>query len=42
MNAPEHIFLPDVQSTADTRSLAIQKVGVKGSRTVKELTELGW
>ena len=32
MNAPEHIFLPDVQSTADTRSLAIQKVGVKGLR----------
>ncbi len=32
MNAPETIFLPDVQSTADTRSLAIQKVGVKGLR----------
>ena len=32
MNAPEHIFLPDVQSTPDTRSLAIQKVGVKGLR----------
>ncbi len=32
MNAPEHFFLPDVQSTADTRRLAIQKVGVKGLR----------
>ena len=32
MNAPEHIFLPDVQSTPDTRSLAIQNVGVKGLR----------
>lgn len=32
MNAPEHIFLPDVQSGADTRRLAIQKVGIKGVR----------
>lgn len=32
MNAPENIFLPDVQSTADTRRLAIQNVGVKGLR----------
>ena len=32
MNAPERIFLPDVQSTADLRCLAIQKVGVKGLR----------
>lgn len=32
MNAPEHIFLPDVQATADTRRLAIQNVGVKGLR----------
>ena len=32
MNAPESIFLPDVQSTADTRCLAIQQVGVKGLR----------
>ncbi|MDE2441712.1 MAG: GTP cyclohydrolase I FolE2 [Betaproteobacteria bacterium] len=32
MNAPETIFLPDVQSSADTRRLAIQKVGVKGLR----------
>jgi GTP cyclohydrolase I len=32
MNAPEHFFLPDVQSGADTRRLAIQKVGVKGVR----------
>ena len=26
MNAPEHFFLPDVQSAADTRRLAIQNV----------------
>lgn len=32
MNAPENIFLPDVQATADTRRLAIQSVGVKGLR----------
>jgi len=32
MNAPEHIFLPDVQSSADTRCLAIHKVGIKGLR----------
>ncbi len=32
MNAPELFFLPDVQATPDTRSLAIQQVGVKGLR----------
>ena len=32
MNAPERIFLPDVQATADIRQLAIQNVGVKGLR----------
>ena len=32
MNAPERIFLPDVQSSADTRALAIQRVGVRGLR----------
>ena len=32
MNAPETFFLPDVQSSADSRCLAIQKVGVKGLR----------
>ena len=32
MNAPDHFFLPDVQSAADTRRLAIQSVGVKGLR----------
>ncbi len=32
MNAPDSFFLPDVQSTPDTRSLAIQNVGVKGMR----------
>ena len=29
MNAPEKIFLPDVQSHADVRDLPIQRVGVK-------------
>jgi GTP cyclohydrolase I len=29
MNAPEKIFLPDVQSNVDRRNLAIQRVGVK-------------
>ncbi len=32
MNAPERIFLPDVQSTPDHRALAIQRVGVRGLR----------
>ena len=32
MNAPEKLFLPDVQSTPDERLLAIQHVGVKGLR----------
>jgi GTP cyclohydrolase I len=32
MNAPERLFLPDVQATPDQRQLAIQKVGIKGLR----------
>ncbi len=32
MNAPERIFLADVQASADTRALAIQRVGVRGLR----------
>jgi len=32
MNAPERIFLPDVQASADLRQMAIQHVGVKGLR----------
>ncbi|MFU2486090.1 GTP cyclohydrolase I FolE2 [Thauera sp. WH-1] len=32
MNAPENFFLPDVQSSADHRALAIQRVGVRGLR----------
>ncbi|HRE17202.1 MAG TPA: GTP cyclohydrolase FolE2 [Rhodocyclaceae bacterium] len=32
MNAPESIFLPDVQASPDLRRLAIQQVGVKGLR----------
>lgn len=30
MNAPETMFLPDEQSRADTRNIAIQRVGVRG------------
>lgn len=32
MNAPENIFLPDVQSTLDERKIVIQKVGIKSVR----------
>jgi len=32
MNAPYKLLLPDVQSSADNRQLAIQRVGVKGLR----------
>jgi GTP cyclohydrolase I len=32
MNAPEKMPLPDVQSSADARNLAIQSVGIKGLR----------
>ena len=32
MNAPERLPLPDIQSTPDTRQLAIGRVGVKGLR----------
>jgi GTP cyclohydrolase IB len=30
MNAPDKMFLPDVQSSSDGRNVAIQRVGVKG------------
>jgi GTP cyclohydrolase IB len=32
MNAPERVFLPDVQASPDVRALAIDRVGVKGIR----------
>ena len=32
MNAPERFQLPDIQSSADLRQLAIQRVGVRGLR----------
>jgi GTP cyclohydrolase I len=32
MNAPDKFLLPDIQSSVDTRQLAIHKVGVKGLR----------
>ena len=32
MNAPERAFLPDVQAFADTRAIAIDRVGVKAIR----------
>jgi GTP cyclohydrolase I len=41
MNAPEAIFLPDTQSTVDTRRLAIQNVGVKGLRYPLQLQSAG-
>ena len=45
MNAPDRMFLPDVQATPDERAIAIDRVGVKGIRypiTVKraDATEL--
>jgi GTP cyclohydrolase I len=33
MNAPEKMFLPDVQSNYDSRNLAIQRVGIKDLST---------
>jgi GTP cyclohydrolase IB len=42
MNAPEKIFLPDVQATPDLRQLAIQQVGVRDVRApIAVLTEHG-
>ncbi len=41
MNAPEKIFLPDVQASRDTRELAIQRVGVKGLRYPLSLSQSG-
>jgi GTP cyclohydrolase I len=32
MNAPEKLFLPDVQSSADARAIAIDRVGVRSIR----------
>ena len=32
MNAPERLFLPDVQASPDVRALAIDRVGVRGIR----------
>ena len=32
MNSPESNFIPDVQNSADTRHLAIDRVGIKGIR----------
>ena len=32
MNAPEKVFLPDVQASADHRQLPIERVGVRGLR----------
>lgn len=32
MNAPDRLFLPDVQASLDTRTIAINRVGVKGIR----------
>ena len=32
MNSPEGLSIPDVQSSVDTRRLAIDKVGIKAIR----------
>ncbi len=32
MNKPENLAIPDVQSSADTRQIAIDKVGIKSIR----------
>ena len=32
MNAPEKLFLPDIQASADSRCVAIQHVGIRGVR----------
>lgn len=40
MNAPEKIFLPDIQATPDNRQLAIQQVGVKGLRYPLALVDM--
>jgi GTP cyclohydrolase I len=32
MNAPDNLYLPDVQASADARNLAIQRVGIKSLR----------
>ena len=32
MNAPERLFLPDIQSQPDHRALAIDRVGIRGLR----------
>ncbi|HQT80972.1 MAG TPA: GTP cyclohydrolase FolE2 [Ferrovaceae bacterium] len=32
MNAPDNHLIPDIQSTADTRQIAIDRVGIKGIR----------
>ena len=41
MNAPEKIFLPDIQSQRDERALAIQQVGIKGLRYPMQVSAEG-
>jgi GTP cyclohydrolase FolE2 len=41
MNAPDQFLLPDIQSRADTRSVAIDRVGVKGLRYPLRLRAAG-
>jgi GTP cyclohydrolase IB len=42
VNAPERILLPDIQSQADLRGIAIDAVGVKGVRHPVTLVSNGW
>ena len=41
MNSPKDIVIPDIQSTADDRQIAIDKVGIKSIRYPVSIAELG-
>ena len=41
MNTRESLTIPDVQSTADTRKLAIDRVGIKAIRHPIRVAERG-
>ena len=41
MNSPKEIVIPDIQSTADDRQVAIDKVGIKSLRYPVSIAEIG-
>ena len=41
MNSVEKVGIPDIQSSADDRQLAIDKVGIKGLRHPLKIAEMG-